>query len=279
MFKLLLRALTIFLGVMSCMNLASRGFDFSLSPFLEGLLDGYDKALLFLIGWAADLARDGLNAMSEYFDWRWNLVLHPHWRHIYILLQLYFLKDSLNFAEIGLVQAKQASRYGGILIALVAAFCAGLVDPGTGAYKNNLLIGAIAIGGFFAYALMMAFVTALFHRPAFQKVTGKAETFWEFVGNRVGMAAVRAFCGFLILAIGLPFVSGPGAAVVMLAALWLALAAEWLRRGWKQARNLVSDGMTWRAALPAAGNIQLGLDMIATVSLAVVVIAIDHALT
>ena len=280
MIRTILRLLAILLGAISCANLAWKGFGFQIGPLLTSLLDSWDQLLADTLGLAASTLIKGLNDLAVYLGWNWHLILYDHWRHVYVVLNLYFVRDAAQFGDLNLKQNMWTSYIAGFVVAAMSALCAGLLNASTTRYGDNLAIGAIPVIGFFMYAVVMAFAAARWNRAFFDRLAGRTEPqpFWQFFGHRIFLAARRATIGLVILAIGLLLVDVQSPAILMLAILWLLLAAEWLRRGWLQARDQVRSGeMRWRTALLRTGNINLGLDMFATIGLAITLLALGAA--
>lgn len=280
--QLVRRLLAIFLGAVSCMILAWRGFDLSIDAILEDLLGEWDKLLEIIFGWAARWLVQALNGLIALVHWPWVLTIHEHWRHVFIILLLYFFKDAAQFGELGLPKNMRTSYVAGCLVAVLSGIGSGLIDTASTRYLDQFLIGFIPIAGFFVYAIIMAYAAARWNRDYFAALHRRTqpEPFRPFFLHRVGLGATRALIATVILALGLRWISNRSPAIFLLGIIWCLLAVEWLRRGWLQARTRAdTEHLPFKDALLKTGNINMGLDMLATVGLALAALALSVALS
>lgn len=279
LFRIVVRLLFIGLGALSCVSLAAQGFHVRVGPVLNYLIGNEEIILQQIFGELGQAAVRALHNLSKYFHWGWSLHLDPAWKHIFVILWLYFKQDVQQLKDIAddtpsqaerLKKAAMISRISGIVIAVLSGFCAGLVDTSSGAYQANLLFGSIPVIGFFIYAAIMAVVNALYMRQGLAEARNiPLPDFRKHLLQRLGMGAARAAAGFAVIAIGLNWPVSEHPAIFYLIVVWVLLALEWLRRGWGQAKvRAKKDNLTMLAAMNKTGNINLGLDMLTTIGVA-----------
>lgn len=280
------RIICICLGAMSCVALAVKGFHIDVGPVLNYIVGTEEIILEQVFGDISQLVVKKLHAISAYFHWGWHFNLDPQWKHIFVILWLYFKQDVGQLKGLaaanpqhasGLNKAALISRISGIAAALLSGFGAGLVGSTSGQYATNLLFGSLPILGFFFYATIMALANALYMRQGIAATYGSTvPSFWTWFLQRVGMGLARSLVGFAVLAIGLRWPVTENPAIFLLIIVWVLLALEWLRRGWGQAKARAKrSGSTLIAAMLVTGNINLGLDMLATIGTAFISIIIQ----
>jgi hypothetical protein len=79
-------------AVLSMVGWARAGFHFELGPILLAALEKYEKLVNFLLGWADPYISIALKKIAEWFGW--HLHLHPHWRHVFVLIGLYCFRGA-----------------------------------------------------------------------------------------------------------------------------------------------------------------------------------------
>jgi len=145
LFRIVVRLLFIGLGALSCVSLAAQGFHVRVGPVLNYLVGTEEIILQQIFGDLGQAAVRTLHNLSKYFHWGWSLHLDPAWKHIFVILWLYFKQDVQQLKDIAddtpsqterLKKAAMISRISGIVIAVLSGFCAGLVDTKSGLYGS-----------------------------------------------------------------------------------------------------------------------------------------------
>jgi hypothetical protein len=233
-----------------------------------------------LVRWSLEALRGLLDAaFSDFVEWLsqylsygivWLLgltpVLEAHWQNIFVLLTLYFFRDSDQFFRIKYVRSGVVSLVWGFFVALCAGVAAGLLPLAQSGFGAYVTMVAIPLAAYVAYAFGATLANAIWYRQAFADyLQAPVEPFFAFLGKRMLWAMQRAFGGFLIALAG--FVAlmvwpVPSPGLFMVAALVLVLAVYWLYRGTVQAlAQSRSNGRSLGQSLWASGNITMGLDM------------------
>ena len=90
--SLLIRLITIPLGILSALALARDGFGFKLLPFIDAIITAYGLLLddLFLDIVLA-IFEPIFDLLKNLFGWNW--ILYPHWKHAFVLLWLFFAAE------------------------------------------------------------------------------------------------------------------------------------------------------------------------------------------
>src|SRR5262245_15945451 len=76
------------LGMLSIVTLIRHGFNYGFGPALHLVLEYYEKIMGVLFGWAEPYITARLAALRDLMGWE--LVLYPHWKHIFLLMMIYF---------------------------------------------------------------------------------------------------------------------------------------------------------------------------------------------
>lgn len=294
--NLLLRCIAIVGGALSCIALASQGFELNLGAQLLGLVDSWDALLRMILGWLIPHLLAALRYLGTLVGWDLRLQLHPHWSHILTVVWLYYLRDTSNFRELiqqekegnadaetleGLRRSQNLSYSLGFGVALCSGVASGLVDPSSGRFWDQFQVALYPVLGFVVYALCMYAGGASWGRKPNCRRLGKPDPgFWPFFGYRAKLTALRFLIALSVIAACLYWFAGqPSPYLVGLSLVWVLLALEWLRRGWGQARDAAAKGgLPIGLALMKEGNINLGTNMLATVGLAAILLFADRFL-
>jgi hypothetical protein len=70
------------------MALVRHGFNYGFSPTLQLMLDAYENTTRFFLGWTEPYIRGLITGLRNFVGW--DLTLYPHWKHIFLLMMLYF---------------------------------------------------------------------------------------------------------------------------------------------------------------------------------------------
>lgn len=254
------------LGGLSLVALLSYGFEHGFGPVFSIILDYYEKLLLALFGRAEPFINGWLSQLSQYFGWP--MKLHPHWKHIFVLLGIYF------FREVG-VAIQHVGRWKvifqaivGFLVASASSIAAGAISAASDDNVANFLICAIPVVGAAFYAVIGNVWDATFlrhqwavdrHRPP--------PTWWGYYRYQLWRIGTRSLVALLLLWAGLNLyfirqLPSPGLAIFAL--LILAFGFYWVIDGvWDSAR-LQKEGEPRIAAYFRSRHTQLGIAILGT---------------
>lgn len=269
------RILGILAGVISLLILAWRGFDLSLSPALHDVLAVYENEMQRFFSLFEPAITASLVAVRALTGWEFHL--QPHWKHVFVLLWLYFGAYARTAWVTG---ARGAAVYYGVVggvIALIAGVAAGTVSLGDA--TSNMGVAAFPIAGMIVFELAQNAWSASYR-------TGVDRfTWYEHFRHNTTHDLWIAVAGVLVLAVGtwsLPLIQSwqaPG--LVLLIAFVGGLAAYWVFHGALRARiyrtdgGIRSEGESWWGAFRRHNDTQVGYLILSTIGGAVGIVLFD----
>jgi len=244
----------------SVVSLIHYGFGLRLDSILVIFLNSYDRIVGLVLSWLEPSLKALLSWVAYRLDW--DFVLYRHWRHVFVLLNLYFLggaradfKDNSPVAWFRLCL--------GLSLGFAISVVVGVVPLAQKDLTTQFLVAFIP---FFATSLNDIALRAW--RATFSRVRESvrvkqpAMTWWQyfrpaFVGvlNRTVVAIV-----FILVGLRFPIVSelqSPGLA--LLGVLVLALAVQQLYLGLGDAKRIREEGETNLAAWMRSRGTLIGL--------------------
>ena len=256
------------LGTLSILKLIERSLARTFSDTLQLLVNTYDEIIQRLFGWAEPLVHDGLQRIGL------DLMLEPHWKHVVVLLGLYFSRNIVvTWSTRGPGTAVVRAIWGTLIAALtgIGVGTVSVLDQDVFAHS---LIALLPLLGATLFDLGNDLWGAVWFR-------GKNSTMWQYFKFEARFVVLRAVVGTLIVAgvLTIPQVAqSPSPGLVALGVLFLSLAFYWIWLGtsWP-ARNRSGDN--WRATIGRNGASQLGLSMLACLSAAMLLVAVDAGST
>lgn len=188
--------ISLLMGALSIAALIWHGFNVGLWGPFELILNFYEK-LVGLLRFAEPPLKVLLQFVSRFIAI--DLDLHPHWRHSFVLMSLYFGGDvRLDLMRDRSGSAAATVTWGG-LIALAASVASGttpLSDP-------NMLALVFPAVGFVVYETGRSALTATFYREVALASWFGASTWWEtFRFYFFGFALVDAAIGAIAVLAG-----------------------------------------------------------------------------
>jgi len=246
------------LSVLALTNLA---FDAGLGSVYQTLLRYYENLVGALVGWS----QPWLEASLRYLGW--TLHLHLHWKHIVVLLGIYFWRNaSISYAAgdraIGIFEFAW-----GLIVALSAGVLAGTIPLEPGNILENVLIGSIPVVGVFVYEIgdVTRRSTSAYRQRAARIHMRPVPTWWQFVSGGLRGSLRRTSFGILMLLAGcalLQVMQIPTPGLVMLAVLAIVQAITFLAMGVRDVRSIRKDGESWSSAYRRSGVAKVGAAML-----------------
>lgn len=143
--KKMIQILSTGLSALSVLLLLQHAFLISdYSETIKHMLRYYDTLIGVCFGWLSPVSEWFVQLFSKIFDWK--LKLFPHWKHVFVILWLYFISSSrMIFTRSKSWLITLTGIVGGAVIALVSAAIAGSVYPNE--KKDYLLIALFPILG------------------------------------------------------------------------------------------------------------------------------------
>lgn len=255
---------------MSLIGLYQHYVKVGLDPILSLLVDNYEKLLNYLLGWAAP----GIEFIASWIGW--DITLHPHWRHIFVLLGLYFFAGASVEKEEHKLGRKNCWRFRlflGLIIAITTSVLLGAIPVTKADIWPNFLMVLIA---FCAVAFNDLFLRAYrgwqtLRYETTERLNGDLPTKWQYFMDAAIPITIRTIGG---IAIAFPTIMvvrqmmAPGIVILILFVLYLSMNQIYL--GVREVSKLRKDGESWRFAARRSRGILIGANMLWVFVVAVV---------
>lgn len=246
------------LSVLALYNLAVNAGP---GPVFQTLLRYYENLVHALIGWSQPWIETGLHYLG------WTLQLHLHWKHIVVVLGIYFWRNALVSYAAGDRAIGIFELVWGLGVALTAGVLGGAVPLESGNFLDNVLIAAIPVVSVFLYeAGDVARRSTLAYRQRAARIYMRpVPTWWQFVSGGLRGSLRRTSVGILLLLAGCAFlqsmqVHAPGLA--MLAILAIIQTMTFLAMGVRDVRSIRKAGEAWSSAYRRSGVAKVGAAML-----------------
>lgn len=245
-------------GALSLFTLASHGSGLHTSPVGGLVATQYDFVVQLALSWADDIAK-GIVGTLNGADGE-SLVVHAYWKHVFILLWLYFGASVLNAARLGIVDGTLFRFAWGTIVSFPTSAIASAVPLED---TTSALTALSFIIGLFAYGIGLAAFLA--STEPYKRATGDPVPWgWSF-WYRLAPPFRMSFLALFLLALGDwlqtqgLFPRGLHFGLSALVATMLLLGLYWLGYGFNNAR---------------AGDVRLGYTVLTAVGLAIAVFAL-----
>ena len=247
------------------------GFPFSL-PF-QNILDYYDLAVVYLLQWAEPYILLIVGWLSDIFDIE--LVLFSHWRHITVVIGLYFSRSV--WIAFGNDVGAALFRLGeAVVLALAAGVAAGLVPLSSDMFFANFIVAAVPILALYLYGVINGIYQMIFafelERTRYDSVNTRVDV---FLGHAKA-AWSRSWLGFAILIAGmaaLHYFDVPNSGLLMLTVLALSLSLYFLADGRRQARS--KNSKSWPELFWSMDSSRLGGAMLGVLAWDAILVLVD----
>lgn len=248
-------ALGIVLSTLSIVALLKHGFDLGFSSVLMIVIEYYEKLTRVFLGWMEPYIRDYLGSISRFTGI--NLHLYPHWRHVFILLELYF---GSHVRGVRLERGIHATIFNvllGIILSVFAGLTSGLIRPNGSV--SEIFIAVFPMLAVSLYGFGTSARAATFFRSgqtwwkAFRQYSRHAQRF--FAG---GTLVILLSVAFFLTPIRMPV--GSGLIILLFLILALALYRIWI--GAWYANHERKRGQRWWERFHQTGFGTVGIFMI-----------------
>ena len=257
-------ALGTILSALSIIVLIDHAFKFGIISTLHVIVDFYEALTKVLFGWSEPYIRSALATLGSIIHV--HVKLYPHWKHVFVLLELYFGSHVRSVrAERGL-RATAFNVMFGLSLALCAGVMSGTIDYTDAA--SSMFIAVYPVAAVSLYGLATSLRAAIyFHK--------KNETWLHALGV-FGRHAIRIFLGGSIIVLvgfvvarlnpnALPKQSG----LVVLLMLIILLAIYRISVGAWYANNDRAPNQGWWERFHHTGYGTVGIFMLLSMSVAI----------
>ena len=251
-------------GTLSIVALLQNALSVGVGPTLLLVLENYERATIFLFGWAEPIVKPLLSAIGGWIHV--DLVLYPHWKHVFVLLGVYFFRDVTETFSVGRPGSGVFLLAIGIAIDAASSLGAGTTPLDPRDWLANFLISAIPVLGVTLYDFGKLLWYATFLRAwTAERYNEPLQTWWPYFSDRAHYVARVLAIGLAAALFGqyLPLVqasANPG--LTTLAVLIASLAIYWLVLGAIRANQARQHGETWDQAFEKNGATLLGAAML-----------------
>lgn len=142
------RALNIILGTLSAAKLIEHAYHLGFGPTLQIVLDYFERLAAVVFSPSEPLIKEALANLRDLIGW--DAQLYPHWKHIFVLMMIYFTARFRAFWSIGEYASAILLLIVGLVVAIAASVAAGTVPIIPGADKvvmSNMLMAVYPVAG------------------------------------------------------------------------------------------------------------------------------------
>lgn len=253
------------LGALSVLALIQYGFDYGFGPTFKLLLTYYENLTHAVIGWWAEpIIKVWLADASNYFGI--NLELYPHWKHVFILMGVYFFRDVSNSYQAG--DRANAFFYliCGLILSITAAVGAGTVPASENNVTSNFLIAIAPISSMLLFDLISTIWRAVWRDESYTQLTPpNSKKRWDYFRVPFFHIVGRYVVAFTILSFSLQIpeiYSLENAGLFMLGVLIVVLSFYWIVLGMMHASFNSDPDASWWDTFRQSGSTGLGLSML-----------------
>lgn len=146
--------LGVILAGISMMALVRNSLEIGLSDTFFIVLGWYDRFLDATIGWIGIWIESGINQLLHFLNIQ--ISIHPHWKHIFVLLNIYFIRDAISYLESDRRRWNRFFWHLGLGLVLGAFFgtSSGIfADDGTSFY-SSMAVAVTPLVAFFIYDIV-----------------------------------------------------------------------------------------------------------------------------
>ena len=273
-------------GALSVTILIKHGFEFGVSRTFDLVFTYYDALLGLLFSWVEPYISVGLTWLGDLFSL--NLNLHPHWKHIFVLIWIYFFRDAATDFQKGFFGSGVFLFVWGAIVALATSVASGVVAPVTGNWKAQFGIAFFPVLGAFFFTLPrrawhVSFLrgrdgeskspnddpashpNTIFVSDRRTQPTLKKTMRWDDFLGTLFRAIARTVIGGIIIILGLhtsPIREMKSPGIFLLGVLVFLLAIYWLCIGASRVGRNRKPGESWGQVFWNQSATQLGSSMI-----------------
>lgn len=255
-------------GALSIVVLLKNALSVGIGPTLSVVIDYYDAALTFILGWTEPFIERIFNFILSPFNFA-AIDISDVWKHVTVLIGLYFLRNVARLYEAKKSAAATYQLCFAILFMFLFGGAAGVSRAMLPGFWSHFGVVFWPIIGTFAMNVVQGFWFASFPGDrAYRTWPDFGGTWLHFVWMQTKWAGYLALSG-LVLAIGfmnLPVVAASSdPAVLALCMLVVAFSGYWFLVGHNWLQKEGRGDRAYLSALVASPGGKVGLAMIWTI--------------
>lgn len=249
-----------FVGALSFSHLVSQAYSIGLGPVLVGLLDVYEAELTRIavvfepaISWLLWVLRSVFS---------WELTLYPHWKHVFVLLNVYFAARYTSAFRAGNWGAAWLMVLSGVAFGALASVGAGTTPLTGDTAQIQTNIAAMTLYpalGILVFDFVEIIWTSLVRvgveganpAAAFRKLLGR-------IGVRFGAAVAIAGLAIILSLLPVGFDGLPSPGLSLLLAITLLMGFYWLYQGVITVPGRRRPDESWVHAFLRMGSTRVG---------------------
>lgn len=212
-------------SIASLMALLTSIFEIGLVPTLQKALIWYD--------WLVGQFLNPFGTLVDYFAslLNWNISLQPHWKHVFVLFNIYMLRSVQNSYR----QHRPSGIFKGLLgliIGLFVGVTTGMLDLQRDNLELNFVFALIPVFGLFAYGSLNGIWQAIVRYDVERSRRSHITSHFQAFSGHLVAAARRTLFAIIVIVAALfipfpPFVTSPGLTMVLVLVILHALYNLW----------------------------------------------------
>ncbi|MBL8538138.1 MAG: hypothetical protein JNM59_12100 [Hyphomonadaceae bacterium] len=264
-------ALGLAASALSLANLIFQGFQLGVSAPVQMMLAYYESILQFALGWA----QPAISQLAQFLHNWIGISLHPspEWKHIFVLVWLYFSCDARSSILQGRTITAGATVAFGLLVSLAAILASG------GLHSVDQYFLLVAVGapltGFLLHAIMESFLTVIFYREPARSIAD-ALRYYFMTEVLSAIASAIAACGIAVATA--PYAGASWSTIASLSGFVVIRGCFWLLRGVYIGLHDRAPGETWQKRFARSGSGQFGMLIFSVIFAALLFVALNAGL-
>ncbi len=211
-------------SVLSLTSLILQGFALGVSAPIGAMIEFYEALLHTLLGWA----EGPLEQVADSVERLVGVQLHPspEWKHVFVLVWLYFSTD----ARSSFLQGRSVTGATTLVIGFVVSIAAVVVSGGGGSATLADVLWAIGapLAGFVMHAAIESALTTIFYREPDRSIAGSLRYYFM---TEILSALLAGAVALAIAIATLPALGASWAAIAALGSFVFSRGTFWLLRG------------------------------------------------
>ncbi|MEP5761711.1 MAG: hypothetical protein ABJ327_20850 [Litoreibacter sp.] len=146
--------LSVLLASISMVSLLSYAVEYGISDMFSVLLNWYETFLGLVFGWLGSILDSFLRLISRLLQV--NFTLQPHWHHVFVLMNVYFLRDALFYRTTKHLNINRSNwHFGlGLTLAVFVSCASGVIIDDGSSVVSSALVAVFSISAIIIYDLI-----------------------------------------------------------------------------------------------------------------------------